>query len=139
MPEGTANTVVTSLKISEDDAEAINKAVKKAEDEKPEWMRDALRRQAATPPVWIKSKWTWEDLQDKTVQFRLISPKWRIEGIGKFLMRINPASEVAIEICAIKSATLAEVVEMRFYLYQKVADKIERHPDPTIADFRLLM
>jgi hypothetical protein len=139
LPKGESKDVQIGVRFNPQDDKEIEREVKKAGQTKSDWVRNAAICDAQVPPIWIKSKWTFEDLKDKTVEFRLISPEWRIKGIGKFLVRINPAGELAVDICAVKSATPYEVVEMRFYLFQKVADKIERHPDKAIADFRLLM
>ena len=47
MPEGKANTLITTLRISGDIDEAVDKAVKKSKQDKPEWMRDALLEKQA--------------------------------------------------------------------------------------------
>jgi hypothetical protein len=139
LPKGQAKGVQIGVRFNPKDDKQIDRRVVESGQTKADWVRNAAVAETKVPPVWIKSKWTWEDLRDKTVEFRLIAPRFQVEGMGKFLVRINPAGELAVEICAIESATRSEIVESRFYLFQQVADKIERHPNPAVAAFRLLM
>jgi hypothetical protein len=42
-----------------------------------------------------------------------------------------------IDIIVSKYETPFRITENRYHLYQKTADKIQFHPDPKVADFRL--
>jgi hypothetical protein len=90
----------------------------------------------------ICPKWTRDDLDGKTVEFRLPLADGVVkEGIGKFsASRPNFApkeSELVLEIQVNERVGL-NVNSKRFSLPQSAADRIERHPDPKVTDFRCL-
>lgn len=139
LPPGEAKGTQIGVRFRTTDDRRINELVEKSGQNKADWVRNAAIAESKKPPVWVKSKWTMEDLDDKTVEFRLRMPGRKDEGLGKFLVRRNPKGYLAIEICAIASATENEVVEIRYYLLQQTADRIEAHPNLGVAKFRLLM
>ena len=138
LPKGAAKGIQIGVRFKPKDARAIDNATANTGQTKVDLIRDAAIAEAKYPPPWVSSKWTIDDLEGKKVQFRLTAPKFRVEGVGEFLVRKNPRGELAIEICAIKSATPCEVVESRFWICQEIADKIERNPEPKVATFRLI-
>jgi len=139
LPKGQSKDVQIGVRFNPADDKQIEKAVAKSGQTKPDFIRNAALAETRKPTVWVKSKWTMEQLSGKTVEFALTVPGRRDDGTGKFLVRKNPADELAIDICAIASATRYEMVEIRYHLYQAAADKIELHPNPKVAQFRLLM
>ncbi len=138
LQNGTAKDVQIGVRFNPKDDKAIEKATAKSGQTKVDLIRDAARADAKHPPPWVKCKWTIDDLEGKGVQFRLTAPRFRVEGVGEFLVRKNPAGELAIQICSIKLATPYEVVETRFWIGQAAADKIESNPEPKGPPFRLL-
>jgi len=139
LPKGKARSVQVGVRFTPEDDKAIEKALTKSGQTKADLVRDAAVAEARKPPPWVRSKWTYEDLNGKKVQFKLNSPRFQAKGVGEFLVRRNPRGELAIEICAIVSATPYEVTEHRYWLGQEIANKIEINSTPNVAPFRLLM
>jgi len=84
---------------------------------------------------YYKSKWKRKELDDKTIQFRLTAPTFWVEGIG--ILRVHVYGEsVAIDIVV---SNPRESLDNLYHLFEgALADKIEPHPDKSVADFRLL-
>ena len=87
--------------------------------------------------IWTKSKWSYDDLQGKTVEFKIPIKRGRVHGIGDFLIKVNPAGFLAIDVTVDEALTWSQRVVHRYHIPQEGVDLIERHPDPKIADFRL--
>lgn len=89
--------------------------------------------------VWTKSKWKKDELDHKTVEFRIPTQKGVVHGIGEFWVRQNPDGHLAIDtVTDIQGRTWAERIQTRYFLPQEAVDHIESHPDQSIAAFRLL-
>lgn len=138
LPKGESKDVQIGVRFRPDDNKPVEKKAKDAGQTQAEWVRNAAIAESKNPPIWVKSKWQWEDLRDKYVEFRLTAPKYQVKGIGKFLVRINPRGELAIDICVFEGDIPYHIVETRYYLGQDAADKIEKHPNQKVAEFRLL-
>jgi hypothetical protein len=88
--------------------------------------------------VWLKSNWTKQDLDHKRVEFRVHTTRGLEHGIGEFWVRQNPQGLQAIEVVVeTQGRDWAERVQTRYYPKQDGAFCIERHPDQSVADFRL--
>ena len=89
--------------------------------------------------IWVKSKWSLEELDRKTVEFRMPIRNGTIQGIGEFWVRPNPQGMVAIDIVTDENGrNWAERVQTRYHLPQVAVERIERHPDSSVAPFRLV-
>src|SRR5437773_500921 len=89
--------------------------------------------------IWVKSKWTVEDLDHKTVEFRLPFKNGIVHGLGEFWVRHNPQGMLAVEVVTDQQGrNWAERVQTRYFLPQIAVDRIDRHPDPSVAAFRLV-
>ncbi len=80
--------------------------------------------------IWVRCKWTREQLDDKTVEFRcrLKENGAIVTGTGKFKVRENPDGLLAINIvCDLPGQTPYEMVCQRFFIPQVGADAIEKH------------
>ena len=53
MPEGKANTEIINLRVSGEILKEVDGAAKQSKQKKPEWMRNALRKEARNSPVWV--------------------------------------------------------------------------------------
>ena len=86
---------------------------------------------------YYKSKWKRKELDDKTIQFRLTAPTFWVEGIG--ILRVHVYQErLAIDI-VVSHPKEKEGFDNLYHLFDAIlADKIELHPDKSVADFRLL-
>jgi hypothetical protein len=137
MPKGTAKAVLFAVKMAANDADEIDRAVEQTGQDKPEWMRNALLAEAKNPPVFFKSKWKLEELDGKTVEFKLTAPTYWVEGLGKFQVLENNRGEIKIDIIVKKHETPFKITENRYHLYKQTADKIRIHPNQKSANFRL--
>jgi hypothetical protein len=89
--------------------------------------------------IWTKSKWNKDDLDNKTVEFRIPTQRGIEHGIGAFWVRQNPAGLLAIEVVTdVQGKDWLERIQTRFYLPQIGVDRIKRHPVQKVADFRLM-
>ena len=138
MPNGKANTELIHLRISGEIAKVADKAAASSYQEKPEWMRNALKAAAKNAPVWVKSKWKKAELHEKTVEFKLTAPDHYVKGRGVFRILENPKGELRIDISVITHETPYKITEYIYHLYQPTADKIEINPDSKKAIFRFL-
>jgi hypothetical protein len=131
-PKGEAKTVLLGAFVNPPEAEVINRAIAESGQSKSEWIRSALK--TAARPVWvICKKWSASDLHGKSVDVNLQTKDGGgvIRGIGKFwVIKHNDGVRLAIEI---HGRDL--IRHLRLFLDQKLADVIERHPEPSVADF----
>jgi hypothetical protein len=85
--------------------------------------------------IYYESKWTRAQLNGKTIQFVLTFPKCWVEGIGTLRVHVY-RKKVSIDIDVPCQG------DCRYNLHHiydpALADKIEPHPDTSVADFRLL-
>jgi len=87
---------------------------------------------------WTNSKWRVDDLNFRSVEFQLPMPGKLLQGIGQFLARQNPEGQIAVEIlCDGAGSTAEERIQTRITVPAAGVDRIERHPDPPVALFRL--
>ena len=85
--------------------------------------------------IYYKSKWRFEDLNEKSVRFTLTAPAFWVEGVGIFCVHIR-GDTVSIDI-AVRHPR--EGFTNLYHIFDgSLADKIEPHPDKTAADFRLV-
>lgn len=88
--------------------------------------------------IWTKSKWRKDDLDHKTVEFRIPTQRGIEHGIGEFLVRQNPAGLLAIEVVSdVRGTDWLERIQTRYYIPQVGVDRIERHSDRQVAEFQL--
>ena len=80
--------------------------------------------------TWTKSKWSYDDLNGKSVEFRIPFETGIVHEVGKFLVRQNPDGLLAIDISTDKPGNFWGVrVFTRYPLTQFAANRIERHPN----------
>lgn len=135
MPQGKANNQLINLRISGEIGDAIDEGVKQTKEKKPEFMRNALKRGAQNPFAWVKSKWTSEQLDGKSVEFKLTAPDHYIKGRGDFRVIGNPKGELRIDIVVTVDISPNKKTDYIYHLYQPTADKIQVNPNPKEADF----
>lgn len=84
---------------------------------------------------YYKTKWKRDELEGKKVEFVLTSPTHRKAGFGTFQVHIYH-DLVAI---VISEPHFAAGHDHLYPIYSaELADKIEYHPDKSVAEFRLL-
>jgi hypothetical protein len=94
--------------------------------------------------IWVKSKWKVDELNDQTIEFRLpIDGGIGIScGKGKLQAwsrsRADDSLTVRIEVIQ-PTGRGPELLQIWFQLGQKCVDRIEPHPDQTVARFQLMM
>jgi hypothetical protein len=88
-------------------------------------------------PIWTKSKWTQDDLKHQMVEFWIPLKGQAAHGVGEFLVR-ERNKLLSIEIVTdMQGRNWAERIQSHFVLPQIAVDRIELHPDPNVAKFRL--
>lgn len=88
--------------------------------------------------IWTKSNWTKEQLDRKAVEFRVQTERGIEHGIGELWVRQNPDGLLAIEVVTdVPGRDWAERIQTKYFPTQAGVLRIERHPDQTVAAFRL--
>lgn len=91
---------------------------------------------------WISCPWwTFKDLQGKSVEFRLSTPEAIILSTGHFRLRENGVThqlEICIYVITAPYPGAPSATSHQYYLPEEAASKIQRHPDPSKAEFRCL-
>jgi len=142
IPEDQAQAVLYGARVSRQEAATINRKLDESDQTPSEVIKKALRD--AARPQWTVSPWKYEDLQGKQVEFRIVIARQDgrlvpLRGVGKFsiLRHAHDRSRLAIQI-QIDQPEGPGVRSLTLFLGQSVVDRIERHPDPAVADFRCL-
>jgi hypothetical protein len=79
-------------------------------------------------------KWGRDDLHGKTVEFDIVYKEGRVIGLGKFFMRGSPhwmQTEIEVE-------KPKETASNFYKIPPDLENLIEPHPNPKVADFRLV-
>jgi hypothetical protein len=88
--------------------------------------------------MWTKSKSALPDLDRKTVEFRIPTQRGVVHAVGEFWVRQNPEGLLAVDLVTdVQGQDWAQRIQTRYSLPQEAVDRIERHPTPSVADFRL--
>lgn len=82
--------------------------------------------------IYYKCKWSKKDLNGKTIQFDLplTAGGLRVNGLGVFIVHIRK-DLVSIDI-EVQNQRVRQIYE------PSIADRIEPHPDTSVADFLLV-
>ncbi|MGA2659523.1 MAG: hypothetical protein ABSH34_18620 [Verrucomicrobiota bacterium] len=92
----------------------------------------------ADDDVWVSSKWSSQQLDGQSVEFRIpLQGQQHLHGIGRFLAKHNANGRLSVKLCTFEQKTAADTSEVRIPLEQAAVDRIERHPDQSVALFRL--
>jgi hypothetical protein len=105
-------------------------------------VRDAIEDKIQGPPIWVKSQWKAEELDDQFIDFSLKSKAQRgirmLEGIGKMRVRENDKGQIAVDIFIDQFETPFKAVQTRIWLSQEAVDRIKLNPNPKTAKFKLI-
>jgi len=84
--------------------------------------------------IWLNCrKWRADVLDGKLVQFRITYADGEAEGIGSFIVRGNGVERMGIDIMVIHPQ---QHFDTYYHLTNTLAEAIEVHPDPSVAQFR---
>ena len=85
--------------------------------------------------ILIKSRKWGREIDGKRVEFRITYPaEGRVrEGVGEFLVRGNCVEKMAIDIVVPHPE---EYFDNVYHLTESLVEKIEIHPDQTVAHYR---
>lgn len=135
-PKSKAKTEFLGVFVDPQESRTIHRAIAESGMKKSDWTREALLIRAR--PLWlICKKWGADDLHGKTVEFNFQEKdeKRFIRGLGWFwVLKHKDGIRLAIEIQADKIG-ISKSSHLRLFLDQKLAEAIERHPNPSIAEF----
>lgn len=92
-----------------------------------------------TEPIFTTTHWKVDDLESKTVEFRIPATGGFLEGVGQFRVSPHPPTgRFRIEIVTNEpTQKFPEMLQRRYQLPQEAVDRIARHPNPEKADFLL--
>jgi hypothetical protein len=88
--------------------------------------------------IWVKSKWSQDELDRKRVELRIPAHGGIVHGLGEFRVRQNPDGLLAIDaVTDVQGRNWAERIRTRYHLPQAAVDRIAKHPDTKVGDFLL--
>jgi hypothetical protein len=90
-------------------------------------------------PILTKSLWNEAKLDGKTVEFRIPSDGHTYYAVGKFLAVDCPGGFLSLRIVWSQSLTDGSTNELRIPVPQIGADRIEEHPDQSVAHYRIFV
>ena len=89
--------------------------------------------------IWVRSKWSPDDLHQKTVEFRIPIRNAIVHGIGEFWVRQNPQGLLSVDVVTDRQGrNWAARIQRSYHVPQSGVDRIERHADSSVAQFRLV-
>ena len=91
-------------------------------------------------PIWVKSRWTAEELHGHTIEFQLILKQGEIgAGTGKLLAQSRKLVDdlIAVRILVDEAKGAWRRHQLIIPLPQACVDRIEIHPKEHIARFRV--
>jgi hypothetical protein len=87
-----------------------------------------------------KSRWKAAQIDQKTVEFRVpLENQGPVEGCGVFWATPCPDDRLSISIVVHLRWGNASATQIRIPVPQGGVDRIEEHPDQTVARYRLLV
>jgi hypothetical protein len=93
-------------------------------------------------PSWIKSKWCRDDLNDKSVEFRIRAELENklvpVSGNGRFRTLENPKGLIRIEIVVTRQKTYGQYEDTIFYCPQESEPFIKKNETGSKFDFSIL-
>jgi len=135
LPKGQSKDFQFGVRLNNEQQKKIDRTVKDSGQTYPDFARSAMMAVAAKPPIWVKSKWSKEELDGQLIEFVLNSPQRTLSGVGKLAIWKNPRGEITVDIFIDEPN---KGISTRIWLAQDAVDKIELNPKPKPAKFRLL-
>ena len=146
VPKRAAKSVLLGAQLSPSEAKGAAKAASSSGLDKSKWLRGAIENEVKGPPIWVKSKWKLEELDENLIEFELRS-QVRVgerlgvrilSGVGRLKVRENARGEIAVDIFVDETTGPDSGLLTRIWLSQEAVDSIELNPNPQPAKFRLL-
>ena len=142
LPKGESKAAQIGVRLNPEGVAKINEMAERSGQTKAEVIREAAELQIQNPPIWVKSKWKVEDLNEQLIEFRLKSKVPQgirvVDGVGLLRVRKNPRGEIAVDIFIDQWEMPNKGVTTRIWLSQEAVDRIEPNPNQGPAKFRLL-
>ena len=142
VPARKAKTVLRGAMYPPEELKQLEQARARSGLDMSKFIRQAVDREIKGPPIWVKSKWKAEELDEQYIEFVLRSKVPEgirvLEGVGRLSVRENDRGEIAVDIFTHREERANEAISTRIWLSQEAVDRIELHPKPERAKFRLL-
>jgi hypothetical protein len=146
VPKQEAKSVLVGAQLSPPEAKEAEKAASSSGLDKSKWLRGAIENEVKGPPIWVKTKWKPEELDENLIEFELKSKVSVgeclgvrvLSGVGRLRVRENARGEIAVDIFVDEATNQHSGVLTRIWLSQEAVDRIEFNPSPQPAKFRLL-
>jgi len=87
--------------------------------------------------IWTQSKWKFDELDHKRVEFKILSDDRWVHGFGQFLLRQSPEGLLSVRVSVDIPKTQTEREVFHCELPQCYVDLIQKHDDQAVAQFRL--
>jgi hypothetical protein len=138
LPKEEIKGILIGARFSPQEAKDVEGALRQSFQSKSKLVREAVMKAAHSPPVWLKTKWQRDDLQNKRAEFFLpIAGGGQIHGFGKFAIKTSPKGLLSFEIfCDVEVAPNAWT-QHRIQLHRQTVEAIQLHPDQNVAQFLL--
>ncbi len=93
-------------------------------------------------PIWVKSKWTAAELDKQTIEFRI---PLKVGGIAYGFGNLSVRTRKRIDDRIVVEIEIKQLIgrwqerQTVFQIPQRYVDQIERHPNPKISKYRLMV
>jgi hypothetical protein len=138
VPKIKAKTVLRGAMYAPSELKRIEPERIKSGLDNSKFIRNAVENEVKRPPLWFKSGWNKDELEDQLIEFDLKSPSRRISGIGKLSVRSNPSGEIAVDIFVDEMQPDGSMTCTRIWLAKDAVEKIELNPKLKPAKFKLV-
>ena len=98
----------------------------------------AKKMKASDDTHWGKSKWSVHDLDRKRLDCSIKTSTQSLMGVAEIFAKERPNGEIYVELRYNESMTPNSVEFAIIKIPSQFYDRIERHEDPSIADFQLV-
>src|SRR5260221_10122873 len=127
VPKQEAKSVLVGAQLSPPKAKEAESAATKSGLDKSKWLRGAIDNEIAGPPIWVKSKWKIEELDETLIEFELRRKVCIgeclgvrvLSGVGKLRVRENEQGEIAVDIFVNESTGPTSGLLTRIWLSQE--------------------
>jgi hypothetical protein len=89
--------------------------------------------------IWLKSRWTVEQLDRKSIEVSIPYHQARFEGRGELLAKENPEGLLAVVLRLVVQETMADKRPIDIPLGQAELEHIQPHPQQPNVAFRLFL
>jgi hypothetical protein len=138
LPKGETKDAQIGVRFKSDEYAKLDSKASSSGFTAPQLVREAAIQELKRPPIWIKSKWKWQELNEQSIQFELGTPTGKLTGLGRLMARPDNYDRITVDIFCVGPTYANSAPMIRIWLSEDAVNKIQDHPDPNLARFVLV-